>query len=229
MLTEVTRFKQDTVSRRSCVSRKDSNLKLREGISNLPTPVTRRFVRYTLGFGVSVAVGLAPYLGRLDIPLFSSLLKLIPESIQDTAIPLSAALMGVVAVVTEFYAGERLTRKAIRRAFLRMLIVTGVAFILLLTIHTLIVVKVPYLGGTKSATFLVGFVRPHRPPCPEEVSDAECIKRLTLNESEIESFWGDKQVRIARLSLVSAYLFLTGSFPVLVALLLLRGEIRKRQ
>lgn len=52
-----------------------------------PPPLARQLVHYILGFGVSVAVGLAPYLGRVNVPLFDSLLKLIPTSIHDTVFP----------------------------------------------------------------------------------------------------------------------------------------------
>jgi hypothetical protein len=211
------------------ISQEDSKLESEEGVTKSPTPLARRLVRYILGFGVSVAVGLAPYLGKLEVPLFTPLLKLIPESVQDTVIPLSAALMGVVAVVTEFYAGERMTRKSIRKGFRRTLVFTGFAFVLLLSVRTLTVVNVPILGGKESVSFLVGFVRPHTPPCPEETSDADCIKKLTFNESAIESFWGDKQVRMAKLSLISAYLSLTASLPILVALLVLRAERTKKR
>lgn len=180
-----------------------------------------------IGFGVSVAVGLAPYLGRLEIPLFTPLLKLIPEAIQNLIIPVSAALMGIVAVVTQFYAGERLSRVRLRKLFLRTIIFACVTCLLLIVVHTLVVVKVPILGGKESATFLVGFVRPNEPPCTAEVSDAECIKYLTLDESAIASFWGDKQVRIAKLSLIVPYLLFLSSFGILVALLLLRDEVKK--
>jgi hypothetical protein len=87
------------------------------------TPLARKFVRYLVGFGVGVGVGLAPYLGIVKVPLFRSLLSLIPDSIQDTVIPLSAALMGTLAVAIQWYAGESVTRQALRKMFTRTLIV----------------------------------------------------------------------------------------------------------
>src|SRR5437016_3481091 len=82
-----------------------------------PPPLARRWIRYLLGFGVSVAIGLAPYLGKVHVPLFSPLLDLIPESLQTTILPLSSALMGIVAVGVQWYGGERLTEQWLRRAF----------------------------------------------------------------------------------------------------------------
>ena len=71
------------------------------------TSLSKKFVRYIIGFGVGVAVGLAPYLGILNVPFFKPLLSLIPEAVRGTAIPLSAALMGIVAVVIQSYGSER--------------------------------------------------------------------------------------------------------------------------
>lgn len=187
-----------------------------------PTPLARRLVRYILGFGVGVGVGLAPYLGLLKIPLFAPLLDLIPESIQNTLIPLSAALMGIVAVAAQWYGGEAITRKWLRRLFARALTLAGLSFVLLLAVHTLLVVRVPILGGDDTVSFVVGFVRPSKPPCTEGVSDAECIKKITLDPAAVESFWGDRQVRLARLSLMISYLLFTGTFGALIGLILLR-------
>src|SRR5882724_5196164 len=89
-----------------------------------PTRTAKKFVRYMVGFGVSVAVGLAPYLGTLHVPLFSSLLDLIPEPIRGTVIPLSAALMGVVAVIVEWYGWERQDLAWFKTIFIRCLVLT---------------------------------------------------------------------------------------------------------
>lgn len=186
-----------------------------------PTPLGRKLVRYVLGFGVGIAVGLAPYLGLLDMPLFKPLLSLIPDSVRDQVIPLSAALMGAVAVVVQWYAGERLTRKWLRKLFARTLGAAVLSFILLTIIHGLVVVTLP-IGKHGSESFIVGFTRPERHPCTAEISDAECVKLVTFDPAEIASFWGDRQVQLARLSLVFSYLLFTGSFGTLIGLIILR-------
>ena len=192
-----------------------------------PPPLAQRFVRYLLGFGVSVAVGLAPYLGKLDIPLFTPLLSIIPETLHNPLLPLSAALMGVLAVVVQWYGDERHSKKWLEHTFRRCLQTLGVSFLALLVVHTTAVVPVPILGGKEHVAFMVGFVRPERPPCPAGVSDARCIMLLTLDPSRVESFWGDGQVRIARLALMLSYLAFTGGFGALVGLLLLKGAQTK--
>jgi len=192
-----------------------------------PTALARRWIRYLVGFSVSVGVGVAPYLGMLDVPLFKPLLNLMPNSLHSSLFPPSAALMGIVAVVTEWYAGERINQKQLRRVFVRSLVASVLFLVILIVAHTLVVVQVPYYGGKDSAAFVVGFTRPDRPPCTAEMSDAECIKNVTFDESAISSYWGDRQVQIAKLSLILPYLAMTSSFAVLIALLLIRDKNRK--
>jgi hypothetical protein len=191
------------------------------------TPLARKLVRYIVGFGVGVSIGLAPYLGLINVPPFKSLLSMIPASLQDALIPLSAALMGSIAVVIQWYGGERMTRKGLRKAFARTLFAATLSFILLTVIHSLVVVPLP-MGKGEISRFVVGFTRPTRPPCTAEISDAQCIKLVTTDPSEIASFWGDRQVRLAGLSLSFSYLLFTGSFGILVGLIVLREGLVSR-
>lgn len=191
------------------------------------TPLARKLVRYIVGFGVGVGVGMAPYLGLLNVPLFRPLLSLIPDSIQNTVIPLSAALMGTVAVVVQWYAGEQVSRRWLRKLFARTLITAVLTFILLTIIHGLVVVTLP-IGNDQSLSFVVGFRRPIKPPCTAEVSDERCVKLVTTDPAEIAGFWGDSQVRLARLSLIFSYLLFTGSFGTLVGLVILKEGVQRR-
>lgn len=187
-----------------------------------PTPLSRKLVRYIVGFGVGVGVGLAPYLGLLDVWGFKALLTLIPDAIQSTAIPLSAAMMGTIAVVVQWYGGERLTRKRLGKWFARTLATAAASFVLLTIVHSLVVATVPMKGG-RLASFVVGFTKPpDKPPCLPDDSDAQCIKRLTFDPAIIESYWGGGRIRLARLSLIFSYLLFTGSFGALVGLVVLR-------
>jgi hypothetical protein len=201
------------------------------GGGNAPPPpsLTRSWIRLLLGFTVSVAIGLAPYLGRVKVPLFDSLLTLIPDSIQNTVLPLSAALMGIVAVVVQWYGGARLSQGWLDRYFKLTLVIVVLSFVALFVVHTFVVVKVEYLGGKGSKTFLVGFVRPDGEPCTSKMSDPECIKHLTLDDAAVESYWGSGQVRLSRLALIAPYLIFTGMFGMLVGLLLLRDQMLQAQ
>src|SRR5436305_6589365 len=87
------------------MSGKRTNLRNKQE-GKLP-PLASTFIRYLLGFSVSVGLGLAPYLGKLDIPGFSPMLSLIPDSLQNVAIPLSTAAMGIVTIWVQRYGSER--------------------------------------------------------------------------------------------------------------------------
>lgn len=187
-----------------------------------PPPTATRWVQYVLAFGVSVAIGLAPFLGKTKVPGFDALLSIIPTSRHATLIPLSALMMGTVAVVVQWFATDRPSRRWLNTRFKAVLAVLIVSFVALVVVETLAIAKVPVEGGRTWETFQVGFSRPNREPCPAEVSDAECIMRLTFNEALIASFWGDLSVRIAGLCLTLSYLGVTGAFGGLVGLLVIR-------
>ena len=101
-------------------------------------------------------------------------------------------------------------------------------FVALSVLHTLLVVPVYMAANGKTAHFLVGFTRPVRPPCPhqgetaDQVSDAECIVRLTLDQKQVDSFWGNRRIQIAALSLSMAYLAFTSAFGAIIGLVVLR-------
>lgn len=209
------------------MNQENSNTNAKSVRYKAPTPLTRQWVRYLVGLSVGVGVGVAGYLGQLEVPLFAPLVSLIPASIQDIVIPLSSALMSIVAVIAQWYGKDRLKPQEARKLFKITLTFLTIFFVALVVTHTLVVVRVPVLGGQEIARFVVGFTRPDRYPCTHDMSDAECIKHITLNESEIESFWGDGRIRLAKLALIVSYLTVMGSFGMLVALVLLRGQVKR--
>src|SRR2546428_8882223 len=107
-----------------------------------PTRVVGGWVRYVLGFGVSVAIGLSPFLGNVGVPGFRPILNLFPQLPNDTRstiIPLSSFLMGVVAVVVQFLAYERRIQTRVRGLFVRTLVVAAIAFMLFMITHAVVV------------------------------------------------------------------------------------------
>jgi len=188
------------------------------------TSTARRLVRAILGFGVGVAIGLAPYLGTVAIPGFHPLVGLYPASVRDIMLPLSAAVMGIVAVWVEWYGYERLTEAWRRRTFLRTLAVVLVGLLLLIVIHTVFVLHVSIEGGERSVPFVIGMNRQPSCKCEPGLSDAQCVATVTtFNPASIEACWGDRNVRVAKLALILSYLLFTGGFGGLVGLTLLRA------
>src|SRR5438128_2320980 len=112
-------------------------------------------MRYVVGFSVSVAVGLAPYLGRVRVPLFSPMLSLIPASLQDIALPLSSAAMGIVAVLVQWYGAHRHTPKRLHRWFVTIVITCIAMLVALAAIEMLCVVRIEVPAANQTAAFAV--------------------------------------------------------------------------
>lgn len=176
-----------------------------------------KWIKALMGIGVSIPVALAPLLGRLNIPGFTPLLSLIPDEIQDVAIPMSAGAMSLVAASVEFRAISGLARdllwKQARRSLMQAslcLAAFGIAYLLLVT-------RVGY-AGTESVAFVTGFVHPNTPPCVNKSAE-ECIRYLTLSPPKITSHFGDEQIRLARILLGSLYVLFFAVFGNLVGIL----------
>lgn len=191
-----------------------------------PPQIGRRFVNYLLGFGVSVAVGLAPYLGKLEIPLFEPLLNVLPPSEHGVAIPLSAAIMGALAVAVQWFAGDEPSRGSLRRKFVGTLFGFSLTVALFFVVDVFTVIRLP-VAGDRTAVLLVGLGEPRCQECAS-LSPAECVRSISFEPSRIERCWGSTGLRVARLSLVGAYLAVTSLFGVLVGLLVVSGSEGRR-
>jgi hypothetical protein len=183
-------------------------------------PIASKWVRYLLGFSVSAAVGLAPYLGRVHVPLFTPMLTMIPLSLQDTAIPTASACMGLVAVLVQWGRSRRPKDWEIGTALVASLF--SLLIFVGLEMTTVAHIDVPAVNGKVS--FAVGLSTPNKPPCIGLGRD-ECIaKKLNLDESYIDSFFGDTQTSLAKLWLVLSYVGFMTCFGLVVGLLVLRDS-----
>jgi len=203
-----------------------------EPVSHAPAPPTglaKRFVRYLVGFTVGVAVGVAPFLGTLHVPGFTALLELYPNDLRRSLIPLSAFLMGLVAVVVQFASSERLSRSWLRRSFLIAVTVVTVAFVLLVLTYDSHVITLDVPAAARSVTLVIAPNRLSPPtcPCPTAQSDEACLSEYLAPE-RIPQCWGRSAVRQSKLLLRGGYLALTGGFGALIGLLLLQQESASR-
>jgi hypothetical protein len=179
---------------------------------------SRSWARALLGIGVSIPVALAPLLGRLDVPLFTPLLGLIPDDIQEFAITISAAAMSLVAASVEIRAVSRSSSVVLQRKVTRTLLYAGICLAGLGIAYALLVTRVPY-AGDKSAAFVTGFVHHNTSPCVD-MSAEECIRFLTFDDGRIKSHFGEQQVRLANVLLVSFYTLFFALFGNLIGLVI---------
>jgi hypothetical protein len=192
------------------------------------TPTTKTWVRITLSFTVSVAIGLAPLLGTLNVPLFAPLLSLLPKTVRTQAIVWSSTAMGLVAVIVQWNTGSRVNNVWLKKMFSRSIKSTVVAFVFLFVAFIFLVTRVEYEGGERSATFVTGFVRPSPDKLCGGMSSSACIqKKLSFNPAEIESYWGDAQIRGSELVLVFAYVGFLASVGCLIGLIVVRQSLRR--
>lgn len=190
---------------------------------NAPTKTTRTWIRWVLGFGVGVVVGLAPFLGRMDVPGFTSLFNVLPFNDREQIYPLSGFVCAVTAVAYQYWAQG--TRPDHRKMFARALIFTIACFLGFLALRTLFVVDVPIDGNGQFIPVLVSGGRVASCGCPATMSDVQCVQNVSIDVAEIASCWGDGPLRTIRLALIVAYLGLIAAFGLLVgAALVQQGE-----
>lgn len=193
----------------------------------LPTqPLSRRFVRYVLSFGVSVGVGMAPFLGKVKVPGFEALLELFPRQLQGVLIPLSAFLMGLVALAIQFYHGEIIAAGRLRKYFRMGFIAMLTGLFLFLVLYKLFVIRVPLAGGESYAAVVVTPTRLETCGCLPRLTDHDCVRTLSFDPAGLATCWGGEALEVRELSLMIPYLLLTSGFGALIGLLILKEDRR---
>lgn len=192
-----------------------------------PTPLARQFVRLVVGFSVGVGLGMAPFLGALKIPGFRALLSLYPNELRGELVATGAFLMGVVAVVIQFYAGERVSRANVRRLFRRTLIVVGVALGLVVVLSVEFVTRVETTG--EPASFILAGARLPTCPCPPQLQDSECLRLLGAGDDGVPRCWSERAEKRVSLALFGSYFLLTGGFGAMIGLLMLQKAAKQQE
>lgn len=190
-----------------------------------PAGAAGKWVRALISFGVGIALGLAPYLGTQQVPLFRPLLDLVPRALRDTTIPISAGLMGLVGAAVQFYDAEKISKKRIRTSFGCVLTLAVIMMFVFMWIQSAYVVRVEADGGAVTASFVVAANRLPSCRCPPGSSDAQCINGLSWDEAEIAACWGDRPIRLAGNIVRTSYLVTTTLFGVVIGLLVLSRSV----
>ncbi|HEX3126246.1 MAG TPA: hypothetical protein VH394_02855 [Thermoanaerobaculia bacterium] len=203
-----------------------------------PPSLSQTLVKRILGFGVWIAVGLAPFLGAYRIPLFSALLELYPASLRPVLLPLSGFLMGVIALKVETAGAGRLTRKSLDRWLRRAEITLAASFLLLVVLYQFMVARVQYQrlpppAPAETQAFVTGALTvPAHPSdskcqCPQGQSAEDCIEDIAAKDNHVRTCFGPGRVKLASLALTILYLTLTGSFAAAVGVFVLRQKMEK--
>jgi hypothetical protein len=184
----------------------------------LPTDLSRRLVSALLGFGVAVAVSTGVFLGATRIPGFEPLIAVFPQEHQSFLLPISSILIGLVALAVQFYAGEAIARKSLRKSFGVILLIVLAGTLALLFLYVRFVKKVPN-NLTDLEVVVIGWSR--LPTCQCPPSDVECIGGLA---SDLGSCWSEGSIAGVKLSLFLSYLIAVEGFAILAGLLVLQRE-----
>jgi hypothetical protein len=192
----------------------------------LPAPpsVAAKWMRALLALAVTVPLGLAPLLGKLDVPGFTAILSLYPDTLRDTALALATFAMALVAVGVQFFADQAPSAARLRRAF--VVLAVGL-FVLLVTLayhHTQHVVKV-YVGNAgDSVTSVVGSTRLPGCSCAPSDGDAWCLRKIGLDPALHPSCWAERDLRAQGFQLLMLYVALMTGIGALVGLLILKRK-----
>jgi hypothetical protein len=151
--------------------------------------------------------------------MFAPLQVILPESVQPIAIPLSAAAMGIVSVFIQWQGAQQLKPNQLKAWFLPTLLVSAVSLLTFAGIETIAVVRVDVPAVDATVSFAVGPFHPGTPPCAG-LSRADCIKhQLSLDETRIDSYFGEGWVNVTKFALVIVYTTFMSSFAVLFVML----------
>lgn len=207
-----------------------------------PTRVASDLARRILGFGVWFAIGLAPFLGKIRVPLFTAVIEMYPAELQAWLIPLSGLLMGMIAVTIDYASDRKKNTKAfqagIHRWFVRTVAVFGVSFVTLVALYVFAVVRMEQrLPGDQSVSraIVTGTQEvPPRPPgsaceCPVGQDAEQCIGDISLDPANIRTCFGSNRVARATLALALLYLLVTGAFAAAVGIQLVGQRGRRAE
>jgi hypothetical protein len=204
-----------------------------------PSIFANALARRIMGFGVWLAVGLAPFLGKIRVPGFTAVIEMYPATLQRWLIPLSGLFMGMMAVTIEFASERGVGKATLTRWFTRAAAIFGVSLIVMIALYLFTVttidqnVRLPddTLGHVTHA-FVTGKTAvsdpaPSRCGCEPGLDAEQCLKEISLESSKIKACFGGGTIQFATLSLALVYLVVTGAFVAAVGLLMLEQRRRR--
>jgi len=205
-----------------------------------PSPFASSFARRILGFGVWFAIGMAPFLGKIQVPGFTAVVAMYPVTMQRWLIPLSGLVMGMIAVTIEFASERHHLQRTLTRWFMGTLAAFVVSLIVLIYLYKGVVTGVEQSVRLENdhieqftQSVVTGSTRVPSPlPDPEcgcrpNQAASKCLVDISLDPANIDVCFGSKAVSTATVDLALVYLVLTGSFAAAVGLLMLEQRRRR--
>lgn len=193
------------------------------------TSLGNRYLRYLLSFGVTLAIGLAPLLGRAHVPLFTSIMEVFPLDLQGGLIPFASFVMTLPAVGVQFFAGEAIASRTVNRAFAITFLILVPLTLALYVVYSYAVVRVPIEGGRGTAAYIVGNDFVQDCPCKARgLRIASCIGiAISANPAQVSDCYPANEINLRRSILATLYLLVMLSFGALIGLLILKEQLRR--
>lgn len=182
-----------------------------------------KWLRYVIAFSVTLAVRLAPLLGRVRIPGFSPIIELFPVNVRAVAVPFAAFVMAIPAVLVQYFAGERI--RFFRPRFVLSLALTLFALLLILFyLYGTYVIQVQTIGGAGSLSYIVGSKMKTKCECMKKQMDiVPCIGRaISTSSQEVDDCDEDQELRRRKILLSMTHIVMTACFGALVGILVLK-------
>jgi hypothetical protein len=194
-------------------------------------PHTRKYLRYMIAFGVSVAIGLSPLLGNVNIPGFTAILTLFPLSLRSTVIPFAAFIMALPALAVQFYALDRSKLGTLRRWFKYAIGSALLAAVALFIGFMQVVVAAVPPGTDQTLRYVIGPEMRSKCPCVAKSLEIEqCIgQAITADPVQVEGCYPRSAVQFNKTIISLIYFAMMASFGTAIGVLILREGVKHAQ
>jgi xanthosine utilization system XapX-like protein len=190
-----------------------------------------KYLRYILAFGVTFVVGLAPFLGKVDVPLFTAILDVFPLNVSESLIPFAAFIMTFPAVAVQFFGEDVIPSENLNRWFLWTFAFIAPLTIALYFYYSFTVTLVNFEGQKGMAAYVYGThmlpdcpCATHQPP----LRITSCIgNAISLNPAEVTDCYPADEINPRKAILSALYMVLMLGFGTLIGLLVLKEQQRR--
>jgi|GEM_PF-1643142 len=199
------------------------------------TEGARKYRNHLLSFGVTLVVGMAPLLGKVHIPLFTSILDVFPRNFSQTLIPFVAFIMTLPAVAVQFIGKDVIARKHLNRWFRWNFVFLALITITLYVVYSYMVTQVSFEGEHGVVAYVTGSKMLDDCPCvAKKLPITTCIgEAITLNPLQVTDCYDPAEINLRKAILSTLYMMMMLSFGTLIGLLIVRENQpqsqRKRQ